>query len=107
LVYLERWSELQAISLCWNNIWTLLVVSAVVAGKFHDDCHYNNAFYAELSGFSLQRIDVLEVAFAFQMDFHLLVEESILQWNMRILMDSDEQEEYLRRCGNGILLQLL
>jgi hypothetical protein len=93
LVYLERWSELQAIPLCWNNIWTLLVVSLIVAAKFQDDSHYNNAFYAELSGFHLHRIDALEVAFIFQMDFQLLVEESILQWNMRILLNVDEQDE--------------
>lgn len=87
---------MQQIPLSWDNIWALVVVSVVLAGKFYDDSHYNNAFYAELSGFRLERINALEVAFLFELGFRLVVEASLLEWNMRVLLESsaEEREEY-------------
>eukprot|EP00250_Pteridium_aquilinum_P006254 c16211_g1_i3 orf=97-789(+) len=55
------------------NIHRLLLISIMVATKFLDDMHYNNAFYAKVGGISVHELNYLEIDFLFKLNFHVHV----------------------------------
>ncbi|MCO5589131.1 hypothetical protein L7F22_043097 [Adiantum nelumboides] len=59
--------------LIWLNIHRLLLTSIMVATKFLDDLHHNNAFYAKIGGISLHELNILEIDFLFKLKFQLHV----------------------------------
>ncbi|KAI5062205.1 hypothetical protein GOP47_0022744 [Adiantum capillus-veneris] len=57
----------------WLNIHRLLLTSIMVATKFLDDLHHNNAFYAKVGGISVLELNNLELDFLFKLKFQLQV----------------------------------
>ncbi|KAG4189173.1 hypothetical protein ERO13_A08G210700v2 [Gossypium hirsutum] len=55
------------------NVHRLLITSVMVAAKFMDDQHYNNAYYAKVGGISREEMNRLEMRFLFDLDFRLNV----------------------------------
>ncbi|KAH7434866.1 hypothetical protein KP509_06G038700 [Ceratopteris richardii] len=55
------------------NVHRLLLTSIMVATKFLDDVHFNNAFYAKVGGISVLELNYLEVDFLFRLKFRLHV----------------------------------
>jgi len=58
LVYIDRiiQKHAQLITINSFNVHRLVISSILVASKFNDDNPYNNAFYARVGGFQLQKL---------------------------------------------------
>ncbi|GLT84272.1 hypothetical protein SLE2022_025130 [Rubroshorea leprosula] len=68
-VYLDRFAQMQpSLPISSFNVHRLLITSVMVAAKFMDDIHYNNAYYAKVGGISTK-----EVNFLFALGFELNV----------------------------------
>ncbi|GAA0183829.1 hypothetical protein LIER_31176 [Lithospermum erythrorhizon] len=73
-VYLDRFTQRQpALPINSFNVHRLLITSVMIAAKFMDDLHYNNAYYAKVGGISTIEMNFLEVDFLFGLGFHLNV----------------------------------
>lgn len=55
------------------NIHRLLITSIMLAAKFMDDSHYNNAYFAKIGGVSTTEINGLEMAFLKMIGYRLHV----------------------------------
>ncbi|KAM0823824.1 hypothetical protein ACQ4PT_070608 [Festuca glaucescens] len=55
------------------SVHRLLITSVMVAAKFMDDIHYNNAYFARVGGVEVSEMNGLELEFLFALRFHLNV----------------------------------
>lgn len=55
------------------SVHRLLITSVLVAAKFMDDIHYNNAYFARVGGVELREMNGLELEFLFALRFRLNV----------------------------------
>ncbi|KAI4979418.1 hypothetical protein ZWY2020_016171 [Hordeum vulgare] len=55
------------------SVHRLLITSVMVAAKFMDDMHYNNAYFARVGGVELREMNGLELEFLFALRFRLNV----------------------------------
>lgn len=79
---IKRHPDIVISSLCSHR---LLLISTMVAAKFHDDVFYSNAYYAKVGGVQLQEMNALEM--------RLL---SLLAWKLRVL--PEEYNVYRDMC---------
>merc|ERR1719247_705209 len=64
LVYIDRVGKIDpAMTVCELNVHRLLVISAMLAAKFHDDVYYSNNYYAKVGGVRTREVNALEVLF--------------------------------------------
>lgn len=68
---IKRHPDIVISPLCCHR---LLLITTVVAAKFHDDVFYSNAYYAKVGGVAVREMNVLEM--------RLL---SLLAWKLRVL----------------------
>jgi hypothetical protein len=74
LIYIDRLlSRHPEFLLRSSNVHRLLITSLLLAAKSHEDCSYNNAFYARLGGLSIVELNSLELALLSLLDFELAV----------------------------------
>jgi hypothetical protein len=74
LVYIDRVGKIDpAMTVCELNVHRLLVISAMLAAKFHDDVYYSNNYYAKVGGLSLKEVNALEAKFLKMLDWKLFV----------------------------------
>lgn len=76
LVYIDRAIESHGLILTSLNIHRLLIVSVMLAAKFHEDLFYNNTFYAQLGGLALSELNSLEVELLTQLEYSLHVDNT-------------------------------
>jgi len=74
LLLLERFAHRNpTIKITSNCIHRLLIASVMVATKFLEDIHYNNAMFAQIGGVSTQELNFLEIELLFALKFNLVV----------------------------------
>eukprot|EP00961_Rhodomonas_salina_P268355 3626372-Rhodomonas_salina.2 len=75
MIYLERikkkWQKTWITS---QNVQRLYLVAVMEAAKFHEDCTYTNARWAEIGAISLEEINKLEIAFLSLTEWELFVD---------------------------------
>ncbi|KAJ8450062.1 hypothetical protein Cgig2_033256 [Carnegiea gigantea] len=73
-VYLDRFAQRHPLlPINSYNLHRLLITSVMLAAKFMDDVHHNNAHYAKIGGISTTEMNFLEVDFLYGLEFHLNV----------------------------------
>ncbi|MBA0554893.1 hypothetical protein Golob_013968 [Gossypium lobatum] len=73
VIYIDRFLQRIDAYLTSLSVHRLLITSVMVAAKFLDDQHYNNAYYAKVGGISIEEMNRLEMRFLFDLDFRLNV----------------------------------
>ncbi|KAA3468679.1 cyclin-P3-1 [Gossypium australe] len=73
VIYIDRFLQRIGAYLTSLSVHRLLITSVMVAAKFMDDQHYNNAYYAKVGGISREEMNRLEMRFLFDLDFRLNV----------------------------------
>ncbi|TYI70856.1 hypothetical protein E1A91_D08G252400v1 [Gossypium mustelinum] len=73
VIYIDRFLQRIDAYLTSLSVHRLLITSVMVAAKFMDDQHYNNAYYAKVGGISREEMNRLEMRFLFDLDFQLNV----------------------------------
>ncbi|KAH1105886.1 hypothetical protein J1N35_009654 [Gossypium stocksii] len=73
VIYIDRFLQRIDAYLTSLSVHRLLITSVMVAAKFMDDQHYNNAYYAKVGGISREEMNRLEMRFLFDLDFRLNV----------------------------------
>ena len=53
------------------NVHRLLITAVLIAGKFQDDCYFNNVHYAKVGGISHEEINQLEQEFLEKIQYRL------------------------------------
>jgi len=71
LVYIDRVIQRNRFVLTSLNVHRFLITSIMLAGKFFDDCYYNNAYYAKVGGITGSEMNMLELEFLFLSNFSL------------------------------------
>ncbi|KAM3309943.1 hypothetical protein ACQJBY_030942 [Aegilops geniculata] len=66
-------AEDAAVAVDSYSVHRLLITSVMVAAKFMDDIHYNNAYFARVGGVELREMNGLELEFLFALRFRLNV----------------------------------
>lgn len=90
LVYVDRLSKMESsIPVCKLTVHRLLLISVMVAAKFHDDVYYSNKYYSKVGGISLKEVNALEAVFLKMMD-----------WN--VCMSGQEYELYHRLVNESV-----
>ncbi|XP_037450431.1 cyclin-P4-1-like [Triticum dicoccoides] len=65
--------EAAAVAVNSYSVHRLLITSVMVAAKFMDDIHYNNAYFARVGGVEVREMNGLELEFLFALRFRLNV----------------------------------
>ena len=74
LVYVDRIMQANWRFLLTSlNVHRLLLTAVMTAVKYHDDCSYNNAYYAKVGGIPLGELNALEIELLFLLGFDLHV----------------------------------
>uniref|UniRef100_A0ACD5TC02 Uncharacterized protein n=1 Tax=Avena sativa TaxID=4498 RepID=A0ACD5TC02_AVESA len=63
----------EAVAVDSYSVHRLLITSVMVAAKFMDDIHYNNAYFARVGGVEVPEMNGLELEFLFALRFRLNV----------------------------------
>jgi len=71
LIYIDRLIERNAFVVTRLNIHRLIVIAVMVAAKFIDDFHYNNATFAKIGGITTDEINDLERDFLIRLRYSL------------------------------------
>lgn len=80
LIYLDRMLSISKahefpVLLDTLSAHRLIIGAALVAAKFHEDCHYSNEYYAQVGGISLKELNRIELLYCNLLcwDFHIEV----------------------------------
>ena len=76
LLYLERLQEKCPCLLCYNNAELLILISIILAHKYHEETSYCPSFYTKLANVSISHLNRLEVDFINRIEFALYVSAS-------------------------------
>lgn len=80
LVYVDRIMQANWRFLLTSlNVHRLLLTAVMTAVKYHDDCSYNNAYYAKVGGIPLGELNALEVELLFLLGFDLHVSGEVFE----------------------------
>lgn len=75
LVYIDRIGKIDpSLTVCELTVHRLLVLTVMVAAKFHDDVYYSNAYYAKVAGLSLKEVNALEAKLVKMLDWKVFVD---------------------------------
>ena len=75
LIYIDRFCEMNYVTLNFYNIHKLIIASMIAAIKYNEDNILKNDFYAKVCGVSKKEIDTLEYEFLSLIEFSLYVDE--------------------------------
>lgn len=76
-IYLDRISTKYPITA--YSVHRSVLLSVVVAAKYHDDRYYTNAHYAKVGGISVETLNELEARFLQCIEYQLWVEEDVYE----------------------------
>ena len=79
LIFIDRLCEYNNIILTYNNVHRILFVSIVIAIKYNEDKFYDNKYYAEIGGISLNELNKLENLFLEMCQFKLYVSSDVFE----------------------------
>lgn len=75
LIYIDRVGKIDPVmSVCSLNVHRLLLVTVMIAAKFHDDVYYSNTYYAKVGGLALKEVNSLEAHLVKMLSWRMLVE---------------------------------
>ena len=96
LIYIDRICNYTSIKLTFNNIYKLLIASALVAIKFNEDSHYSLEAYAKIGRISSSELSYLEFHFLLLIKFDLNVDKELYNkyFNSLLSCQDDSDEEY-------------
>merc|ERR1719320_1422748 len=78
LVYIDRLCEKSSlITITPHNVYYWVLISVLLAIKFHDDHIYSNAVYSKMGGVSLKNLNDLERTFLREIKFELFVSAGV------------------------------
>ena len=77
LIYIDRLCQYSPdIKANKYSIHRLIVTACVISCKFLEDDHFDNGFYADIAGISLEELNILELEMLKKLDYNLYVNES-------------------------------
>ena len=79
LIFIDRLCEYNNIILTYNNVHRILFVSIVIAIKYNEDKFYDNKYYAQIGGISLNELNKLENLFLEMCQFKLYVSSDVFE----------------------------
>ena len=69
-----------------NNIHYILITSFLLISKYYEDNVYNNKYYADIGGLTLEKLNKYEILLLEVLDYDLGIEEEIYnQYKFNIL----------------------
>ena len=93
LIYIDRFCNLNNISLSYYNIHKIILAAMISAIKYNEDNIYSMNFYAKLGGISTVELNLLEYKFLTMIHFSVFVEEELFTKYKDDLLDFQEEEE--------------
>ena len=93
LIYIDRFCNLNTISLTYYNIYKLILVAMVCAVKYNEDQFYSSDVYARLGGIPTYELNILEYKFLSMINFSVFVEEELFSKYNDYLLNFHEEEE--------------
>ena len=79
LIYIDRLCELSKITLTYYNIHRILVGAILIAIKYNEDSIYNNKYYSEVAGVSLNELNLIENKFIELCNCKMFVSNNIFE----------------------------
>ena len=79
LIFIDRLCEYNNIILTYNNVHRILFVSIVIAIKYNEDKFYDNKYYAQIGGISLNELNKLENLFLEMCQYKLYVSVEVFE----------------------------
>ena len=77
LIYINRLHQLNiGIKVNKYSIHRLIFTACVISCKFLEDDHFDNGFYADVAGISLEELNILEIEMLKKLDYNLYVKDS-------------------------------
>ena len=75
LILLEKFCQHSKISLTFDNVYRIFVVSLNLALKFLLDINYKNIFYSKISSIDISAFSKIELEIYKHLDFNIYVKE--------------------------------
>ncbi len=89
LIYITRATRTHKLKINMFNIHRLLLVSLIIAIKFHEDKYFSNKYYATVGGISNKELNDLELKFLHLIDFDTSMDSNMfIDYIKQIGMDS-------------------
>ena len=79
LIYIDRLCELSKITLTYYNIHRILVGAVLIAIKYNEDSIYNNKYYSEVAGVSLNELNLIENKFIELCNCKMFVSDKVFE----------------------------
>jgi hypothetical protein len=79
VILLDKFCCENQIEICIENIHRLFFVSLVIAIKYNEDLHYNNAVYAQIGGVKLNALSEMELNFLKKIEYKLFVDDKLFK----------------------------
>jgi len=79
LIYTDRLCELSKITLSYYNIHRIIVGAILIAIKYNEDSIYNNKYYSEIAGVSLNELNLIESKFIELCDCNMFVSYQVFE----------------------------
>ena len=93
LIYIDRFCNLNNISLSYYNVHKLILAATVSAVKYNEDQFYSLNVYAKLGGIPINELNLLEYKFLSMINFSVFVEEELFSKYNDFLLDFQDEEE--------------
>ena len=94
LIYIDKLCHKNNIFLTYYNVHRILFSAIIMAIKYNEDAFYDNKYYSEIAGLSLNELKVLEFTFIKLCDFNLFVHDDIFE-NYSTYLHSFEKNNLL------------
>jgi hypothetical protein len=79
LIFIDRFCELSKTTLTYYNIHRILFASIIIAIKYNEDSFYDNKYYAEIAGITIEELNLIEEAFVLMSDFQFFISDDIFE----------------------------
>lgn len=79
LIYIDRLCELSKITLTYYNIHRILVGAILIAIKYNEDSIYNNKYYSDVAGVTLNELNLIESKFIELCDCKMFVPYKVFE----------------------------
>ena len=102
-LYIIKLIKIENFILSLNNIYRLLLGSVVLAKKFLEDINYNNLYYCEIGGMSVQELNNIEFSLFVRINFDVnpkIEEVNDIYKNIIYSLASSKKKEYSNIADN-------
>ena len=77
LVYIDRYLIASKMKMTSHETHRLFLIAVIIAAKFHYDEYYDNQFYADVGGITMEEFNELERDFLETIDYSLMIDEKL------------------------------